>query len=350
MIREDKGMPFLLRYENVAWYENGQVRILDRRVYPREVKFVNCKTYKEVVTAIQNLVTQSAGPYTAVGMGMALAAYESRNLEKTERIKFLEEAEDALRNARVTTASRYGIITSRCLEIAKRAIENGEDPIELIVEDTVNSLNRRYTTMQKVGDNLLELIPEGGTLLTQCYGETIIGTVIRAAKRENKMFKVICPETRPFLQGARLTASCFAEEGFDTTVVTDNMIGEILSKNMVDVFSSAADTITEDGSVVNKVGTLQIALLCKHFGVPYYVTGVPDLGKKTLDDVKIEMRDPEESLILGGVKQTQKGVKGYYPSFDKTQYELVKGVVTDKGIYRPENLTDYFKDSDGSFY
>lgn len=350
MIREDKGMPFLLRYENVAWYEDGQVRILDRRVYPREVKFVNCKTYKEVVKAIQNLVTQSAGPYTAVGMGMALAAYESRNLEKTERIKFLEEAEDALRNARVTTASRYGIITSRCLEIAKHAIENGEDPIELIVEDTVNSLNRRYTTMQKVGDNLLELIPEGGTLLTQCYGETIIGTLIRAAKRENKMFKVICPETRPFLQGARLTASCFAEEGFDTTVVTDNMIGEILSKNMVDVFSSAADTITEDGSVVNKVGTLQIALLCKHFGVPYYVTGVPDLGKKTLDDVKIEMRDPEESLILGGVKQTQKGVKGYYPSFDKTPHELVKGVVTDKGIYSPENLTDYFKDSDGSFY
>ena len=350
MIREDKGMPFLLRYENVAWYEDGQVRILDRRVYPREVKFVNCKTYKEVVTAIQNLVTQSAGPYTAVGMGMALAAYESRNLEKSERIKFLEEAEDALRNARITTASRYGIITSRCLEIAKEAIEKGEDPIELIVEDTVNSLNRRYTTMQKVGDSLLELIPEGGTLLTQCYGETIIGTVIRAAKRENKMFKVICPETRPFLQGARLTASCFAEEGFDTTVVTDNMIGEILSKNMVDIFSSAADTITEDGSVVNKVGTLQIALLCKHFGFPYYVTGIPDLGKKTLDDVKIEMRNPEESLLLGGVKQTQKNVKGYYPSFDKTPYELVKGVVTDKGIFSPEELKNYFKDSNGSFY
>lgn len=350
MIREDKGMPFLLRYENVAWYEDGQVRILDRRVYPREVKFVNCKTYKEVVTAIQNLVTQSAGPYTAVGMGMALAAYESRNLEKSERIKFLEEAENALRNARITTASRYGIITSRCLEIAKEAIEKGEDPIELIVEDTVNSLNRRYTTMQKVGDSLLELIPEGGTLLTQCYGETIIGTVIRAAKRENKMFKVICPETRPFLQGARLTASCFAEEGFDTTVVTDNMIGEILSKNMVDVFSSAADTITEDGSVVNKVGTLQIALLCKHFGVPYYVTGIPDLGKKTLDDVKIEMRNPEESLLLGRVKQTQKCVKGYYPSFDKTPFELVKGVVTDKGIFSPAELKNYFKDSDGSFY
>ncbi len=86
MIREDKGMPFLLRYENVAWYEDGQVRILDRRVYSREVKFVNCKTYKEVVLAIQNLVTQSAGPYTAVGMGMALAAYESRNLEKTKEL------------------------------------------------------------------------------------------------------------------------------------------------------------------------------------------------------------------------------------------------------------------------
>lgn len=350
MIREDKGMPFLLRYENVAWYENGQVRILDRRLYPREVKFVVCTSYKEVVTAIQNLVTQSAGPYTAVGMGMALAAYESKDLEKEDRIKFLEKAEYELRNSRITTASRYGIITLRALKIAKNAIEKGQDPIQLIVEDTVASLNRRYTTMQKVGDNLLKLIPQGGALLTQCYGETIIGALIRASKRENKTFKVICAETRPFLQGARLTASCFAEEGFDTTVVTDNMIGDLLSKNMVDVFTSAADTITEDGSVVNKVGTFQIALLCKHFNVPYYVTGIPDLGKRSLDDVKIEMRNPEEALTLGGIKQTQVGVKGYYPSFDKTPYELVSKIVTDKGDFRPEDLKNYFSQQVGSFY
>ena len=352
MKRQDDGMPFLLQYENVAWYEDGKVRILDRRVYPREVRFEICTSYKEVITAIRNLVTQSAGPYTAVAMGMALASYESRNLDREERIKFLEKAEDELGNARVTTAGRYKKITSRCLDIGKKAINENIDPIPLIIEDTVESLNRRYSTMEKVGDNFLSLIPENGTILTQCYGETIIGALIKASKRENKKFKVICAETRPFLQGARLTASCFAEEGFDTTVVTDNMIADILSKGKVDVFTSAADSITEDGSVVNKIGTYQIALLCDIYDIPYYVTGVPDLGKRTLEDVEIEMRNPEDVLQLNGIKHTQKGVKGYYPSFDKTPSKYVSKVVTNKGIFDSNNLESYFSmiGEDEKFY
>ena len=350
MKREDKGMPFLLRYENVAWYENGKVKILDRRVYPRETKFVICEKYEEVVTAIQNLVTQSAGPYTAVGMGMALAAFQSKDLEKNERIKFMEEANDKLKNSRVTTASRYGKITDRCLEIFKKAIDEKRDPIPLIVEDTIESLNRRYSTMKKVGENLLEVIPENGSILTQCYGETIIGAIIVAAKEKNKKFKVYCAETRPFLQGARLTASCFAEEGFDTTVITDNMVGDLMSKGEIDVFTSAADTICEDGSVVNKVGTLQIALLADYFNVPYYVTGIPDKGKKTLDDVKIEMRDSEDVLTLNGEKHTQTGVKGYYPSFDKTPSKFLKGVVTDRGLFEPKDLNNYFELQRENFY
>lgn len=350
MKRYDELMPFLLRYENVAWYENGQVKILDRRVYPREVRFEFCKSYKEVIKAIQNLVTQSAGPYTAVGMAMALACYESKDLDKKARIEFLKKAENELANARVTTASRYGKITSRCLEIAMECIEKDIDPINPIVEDTIASLNRRYSTMQKIGDSLIELIPENGTLLTQCYGETIIGTLISASKRKNKKFKVICAETRPFLQGARLTASCFAEEGFDTTVVTDNMIADIMSRGMVDVFSSAADSITEDGSVVNKVGTYQIAILAKHFNIPYYVTGIPDKGKKTLADVKIEMRNPEDVLSLFGVRHAQKGVKGYYPSFDATPSEFVNGVVTDHGVFKPKDLVKYFDFEEKDFY
>lgn len=350
MERFDEKMPFLLRYENVAWYENGEVKILDRRVYPREVRFETCKSYREVVVAIQNLVTQSAGPYTAVGMGMALACFESKDLKKDDRIKFLEKAEYSLANSRITTASRYGKITKRCLEIAKKCIEKDEDPIKPIVEDTIKSLNRRYSTMQLVGDSLLELIPENKTLLTQCYGETIVGCLIVAAKKQNKNFKVICAETRPFLQGARLTASCFAEEGFDTTVVTDNMIADIMRKGLVDVFSSAADTITEDGSVVNKVGTFQIALLAKHFNIPYYVTGIPDLGKKTLDDVKIEMRNPEDVLKLGNVKHTQKNVKGYYPSFDATPSDFVSKIVTDHGAFSPKDLKKYFEFEKKDFY
>lgn len=350
MVRQDEGMPFLLRYENVAWYEDGEVRILDRRVYPKEVRFVRCKTYQEVVDSIQQLVTQSAGPYTAVGMGMALASYQSKDLPSKQRIEFIEKAEDALKNARITTKNRYAKVTQRGLKIAKEMISQGLDPTEKIVKDTIDSLNRRYSVMQKVGDNLLGLIKEDSTVLTQCYGETIIGAVIKAAKEKNKSFKVICSETRPFLQGARLTASCFSQEGFDTTVVTDNMIADIMSKKMVDIFTSAADSITEDGSVVNKVGTLQIALLAKYFDIPYYVTGLPDRGKKSLDDVDIEYRNPEDVLTLGGKKHTAEKVKGYYPSFDKTPNHLVKGVVTDKKVYAPEKLSEYFKLETSEFY
>ena len=201
MVRMDENMPFLLQYENVAWYENGKVRILDRRIYPTEVRFVECATYQEVVQAIADMVTQSAGPYTAVGMGMALAAWQVRDKGAAEQDAFLQQAAYDLAHARPTTANRYGQITYRCAEVAKEALAAGKDPVEAIVENTVESLNRRYSTMQIVGDHLAELIPQGGTILTQCFGETIIGTVIRAARRQNKDFKVFCAETRPYLQG-----------------------------------------------------------------------------------------------------------------------------------------------------
>lgn len=342
MERYDKGMPFLLKYENVAWYENGKVRILDRRIYPREIRFVECYSYKDVVKAIKDMVTQSAGPYTALGMAMALASYESRNLAKKERIDFLKKAEYELKNSRPTTKSRYEKITERALSLAINSIENDLDPVIVIMEDNIEALNRRYKTMRKVGENLIDLIPENGSILTQCYGETIIGALVALSKEKNKKFKVYCAETRPFLQGARLTASCFAEEGFDTTILTDNMIAYAMDKGLIDIFTSAADCITEDGSVVNKIGTLQIAQLAKIYGVKYLVTGIPDKGVKTLDQVKIEMKDPGEVLKANGIRHAHKDAKAIYPSFDKTPAKLVTKVVTDLGVYKANELYKYF--------
>ena len=247
MERQDKGLAYLLQYEHVAWFEKGKVRILDRRVYPTEVRFVVCTDYHEVVQAIADMVTQSAGPYTAVGMGMALAAWQVRDKGAAEQDAFLQQAAYDLAHARPTTANRYGQITYRCAEVAKEALAAGKDPVEAIVENTVESLNRRYSTMQIVGDHLAELIPQGGTILTQCFGETIIGTVIRAARRQNKDLKVFCAETRPYLQGARLTSGCFAQMGFDTTVITDNMVAYAMEREGIDLFTSAADTIARDG-------------------------------------------------------------------------------------------------------
>jgi len=349
MVRMDENMPFLLQYENVAWYENGKVRILDRRIFP-EVRFVECTDYHEVAQAITDMVTQSAGPYTAVGMGMALAAYQVKDKSEAEQMAFLKQASYDLAHARPTTANRYGQITNRCVEVAEKALAEGKDPIQAIVENTVESLNRRYSTMQIVGDHLAALIPNNGTLLTQCYGETIIGTVIRAARKQNKEFKVFCAETRPYLQGARLTSSCFASMGFDTTVITDNMVAYSMERGLIDVFSSAADTIARSGHIANKIGTYQIAILAKHFGVPYYVTGIPDQDKMGRDDIVIEMRDPEQVLRYRGISNTLPEVKAIYPSFDVVPPHLISGVVTDKGVYVPHVLNTYFDTEAKQFY
>lgn len=350
MERYDKNMPFLLKYENVAWYEDGRVRILDRRIYPREIKFVTCLSYTDVVKAIKDMVTQSAGPYTALGMGMALAAYQSKNLSKKERINFLKKAHIDLKNSRPTTKNRYEKITKRAYQLGKKAIEENLDPVEVIMDDNIKSLNRRYKTMRRVGENLIDLIGENQAILTQCYGETIIGALIALAKEKNKNFRVYCAETRPFLQGARLTATCFAESGFDTTILSDNMIAYAFSEKLIDIFTSAADVITEDGSLVNKIGTLQIANLCKIYGIDYYVTGIPDLGKKTLQDVEIEMKDPKEVLMANGIVHAHNKAKAIYPSFDKTPAKLVTKIITDLGAFRPEELADYFKKSKNNFY
>lgn len=350
MIRMDGGMPFLLQYEHVAWYEDGVVTILDRRCYPIETRFVTCRSHTEVADAIRDMVTQSAGPYTAVGMGMALAAYEARNLPAGEIIPFLEKASQTLGNARPTQANRYLLITQRCVKVAREALASGLDPVQAIVTDTVDSMNRRYASMQKLGDQLADLISDGGTILTQCYGETIIGTLIRAMKRKGKTFRACCAETRPYLQGARLTASCFADSGIDTTLLTDNMIAYAMSTGMIDVFTSAADTVCCDGTIANKVGSLQIAILAKHYGIPYYVTGRPDQGKETGKDIVVEMREPDQVLSFMGIKTTVPGVKAIYPAFDIVPAHLISGIVTDRGVYVPGAIGSYFQNGNQQFY
>lgn len=350
MIRMDEGMPFLLQYEHVAWYEDGAVTILDRRRYPIETRFVTCRSYTEVADAIRDMVTQSAGPYTAVGMGMALAAYEARNLPDGEKIAFLKKASYELGHSRPTQANRYILITERCVTVAEAAIAVGEDPIQAIVTDTVDSLNRRYASMQKVGDYLADLVPDGGAILTQCYGETIIGTLIRAMKKKGKTFRAYCAETRPYMQGARLTASCFADSGIDTTLLTDNMIAYAMSSGLIDVFTSAADTVCCDGTIANKVGSLQIAILAQHYGIPYYVTGKPDQGKETGKDIVVEMRDPSQVLNFMDLKTTVPGVKAIYPAFDIVPPHLISGIVTDRGVFVPEAIKDYFRDGNTRFY
>ena len=334
MKRADEGMGFLLRYENVAWYEDGAVR------------YVICTKHEEVAKAIGDMVTQSGGPYTAAAMGMALAAHEARNLAGDELVSYMEKAAYTLSHARPTTVAKMVRITDGALDLAKKLAgegRNGEEITEPLREYAFNYINNNYLKYEKVGKYLADLIPQNGTIMTQCFAETIIGTLIRECHRRNNDIKMICAETRPYFQGARLTASVAYDMGVDVAVITDNMPGFILKEKHVDVFTSAADVITMDGYVVNKVGTFQIALAAAYHGIPYFATGTPNPDHSTIDTVNIEYRDPELVMEAMGTKVTKEGVKAYYPAFDITPPKLCNGIVTDKGVYSPYDLEKYFQ-------
>lgn len=350
MQRQDEGLAYLLQYEHVAWFEDGMVRILDRRIYPTVIRYVECRDYREVVQAIRDMVTQSAGPYTAAGMGMALAAWQIRNADQTEQREFLKTAAEDIATARITTANRYRVITQGCLQAAFAAMEKGENAVAAIQQRTVDSLNRRYATMEKAAEYLVDLIPDGGRVLTQCFGETIIGMMCRVARRRNKQVEFYHAETRPYLQGARLTSSVCHEMGFSSTVITDNMVAYVMENKGISLFTSAADTIARDGHIANKVGTMQIAILAKYFHIPYFVTGIPDADKESRADIIIEERDPQQVLSYRGINNTLPGVKAIYPSFDITPPYLIDGVVTDKGTYSAYDVASYFDEEASQFY
>ena len=344
--RADKGLAFMLQYENVAWYDAGAVKILDRRVYPRKTEFVTCRTHVEVMQAIRDMVTQSAGPYTAAGMGMALAAWECREKPEKEQLAFLQQAAACIADARPTTKKRMEQVCAGCLTAAKEALKTGERVDEAIRAHVVRANNSRYSKVNEIAKYLVSMFPQKGTVMTQCFGETIVGMMLKEAKLAGKQLRLFCPETRPYFQGARLTATVCHDMGFDVTVITDNMPAYVMQQEHVDVFTCAADAICCDGYIANKVGTFQISIAANYLGVPVYLSGIPDKGHPTVDTVHIEMRNPQDTLEAMGVKTAADGVKGYYPAFDITPPQLITGVVTDLGIYSPYELKKYLEVSE----
>ncbi|MBQ6000669.1 MAG: S-methyl-5-thioribose-1-phosphate isomerase [Clostridia bacterium] len=344
--RADEGLGFLLRYENVAWYEKGAVRILDRRIYPIRTEFVTCSSYKEVAQAIADMVTQSAGPYTAASMGMALAAYEGKN--RADLPEFLRQAAYTLSHARPTTVARMESITNGCLKAGLAALERGERADEAIFQHAIGLLEHRYTRLSHTAVTLVDQFPKQGTVMTQCFAETIVGTMLREAQERGYEIRLICPETRPYLQGARLTASVAVDQGVDVTVITDNMPGYVMKEKKVSLFTSAADAICMDGHIVNKIGTFQIALCAHYHGIPYFVTGAPDQKHESAESIVIEQRDGDLVMDALGTRTTKEGVKGFYPAFDITPPTLVSGVATDKGMFSPYDLHRYYADGESA--
>jgi len=344
MARGDEGLAFMLQYENVAWYEDGKVKILDRRIYPVRTEYVVCNNYEEVAKAITDMVTQSGGPSIAACMGMALAAYNAKDKNEKEFFEYLDKAAYALSYARPTTSSRMAALMKGCIDIAREAFKKGGEADQAIFNHAVEILENRYKTSYEVGQYLVDKFPDDGTVMTQCFAETTVGMMLKVSRERGKKIKVICPETRPYFQGARLTASVVHDQGFDVTVITDNMPGYVLKDRNVDLFTSGADVVCMDGYVVNKIGTFQIALEAWYWGIPYYCTGWPNIHHPTIDTVTIEERDPNFVLQAMGQQTTMEGVKGYYPAFDITPPKLVSGFVTNKGIYSPYDLDRYYKE------
>lgn len=347
MKRWDKGLAYMLQFEHVAWYEDGAVRILDRRIYPIRTEFVTCHTYEEVAIAIRDMVTQSEGPYTAAAMGMALAGYQLENVSDPDVILAgLNKAAYTLSHARPTTSAQMQGIVYRAINLLEKDIKEGlkgKKLTEKLFEYAFNYVNGNYQRYSKIGRYIAEVIPDNGTILTQCFPGTIVGTMLREVQAMNKDIKIFCAETRPYYQGSRLTASVACDMGFDVTVICDNMPGYTMRTKNIDLFTSASDVITMDGHVVNKIGTYQIALAANAQGIPYYCTGTPDPAHPDMSTVIIEERNPELVMESLGTKITMDGVKGYYPAFDDTPPELVTGIVTDKGIYKPEEVSKYFE-------
>ena len=228
--RADKGLAFMLQYENVAWYDAGAVKILDRRIYPRNVEFVTCRTHVEVMQAIRDMVTQSAGPYTAAGMGMALAAWECREKPEKEQLAFLQQAAACIADARPTTKKRMEQVCTGCLAAAEQALKAGTRVDEAIRAHVVRANNSRYSKVNEIAKYLVSMFPLKGTVMTQCFGETIVGMMLKEAKLAGKQLRLFCPETRPYFQGARLTATVCHDMGFDVTVITDNMPAFVMQR------------------------------------------------------------------------------------------------------------------------
>ena len=218
MTRADEGMAFLLRYENVAWYEDGQVRILDRRIYPIRTEYVVCKRLEEVAKAIADMVTQSGGPYTAAAMGMALAAHEAEGKREKELIDYMEQAAWTLSHARPTTVEKMKRVVEGSMEVVRKAVESGECGAALtraLADHAFQRIDRNYQSYGLVAKHLADQIPQGGTVMTQCFAETIIGSLLKECRARGNEIRMICPETRPYFQGARLTASVACDMGYE---------------------------------------------------------------------------------------------------------------------------------------
>ncbi len=328
----------------VEWAE-GKVRLIDQTRLPLHCDVVECATYQEVAEAIRGMKVRGAPAIgIAAAYGMALGAAACDATDPGTFCRLMRQVADRLRSTRPTAVNLFWAI-ERMLEVAHRAPQVG---VEATKAEMLQMAHRMAAedveANRRMGAHGAALLPQKGTVLTHCnagalatvaYG-TALG-VIRAAVEMGKEIQVFADETRPFLQGARLTAWELVSEGIPVTLITDNMAGHFMQRGKIDAVVVGADRIAANGDVANKIGTYSVAVLAKENGIPFYVaapTSTIDLSISSGEQIVIEERDPKEVLYIAGHRVAPEGVKAANPAFDVTPHRYVAAIITENGVAR----------------
>ncbi|RLI09056.1 S-methyl-5-thioribose-1-phosphate isomerase [Candidatus Bathyarchaeota archaeon] len=337
------------RVRTLEW-RDGRLLILDQTRLPGEEVWLGLESPEEVAEAIRAMRVRGAPLIGAVAAyGLALAALRSRAGDREGFLSDLERAAELIRATRPTAVNLFW-----ALERVLRAVRSSPGDVELLKRVAVEEANRiaaeDVALNRRIGQHGQELVPDGATVLTHCnagalatvgYG-TALG-IIRAAVEAGKAVKVIATETRPLLQGARLTAYELLKDGIPVTLITDNMVGYVMARGLVDLVVVGADRIVRDG-VFNKIGTYSIAILAKEHRIPFYVaapTSTLDM-KASSEDVVIEERAPEEVTHIRSVRIAPEGVGVLNPAFDFTPMRYITAIITEDGVFKPDELLERY--------
>jgi methylthioribose-1-phosphate isomerase len=329
------------------YWENGALYLLDQTLLPDRTEYVVCREYRDVIRAIRTMRVRGAPAIgVAAAYGLALAAREAAQVpDPWDRLR---AAAEELKGARPTAVNLTWAV-DRLLQ--KVAAAPGADPAALLLEEAERLAAEDEAANRRLGEYGHELLPHGARVITHCnagalatagYG-TALG-VIRAAREAGNPLRVYATETRPLLQGARLTCWELMQEGIPVTLITDSMAGFLMARGMADLVLVGADRIAANGDVANKIGTYTLAVLAREHGLPFYVAApvsTVDLATPSGAEITIEERAPEEVTHLAGIKTAPEGVGVWNPAFDVTPARLVTAIITDRGVVRPpygENL------------
>jgi methylthioribose-1-phosphate isomerase len=331
-------------FRTIEWLDDtSEVRLVNQTMLPLTLEHITTKSHERIAKSIKTMEIRGAPAIgAAAGMGMALAAIESKARTIGELIEYLENAAVTL-NTR-PTAVNLTWATARMLDAAKNAEGSVDDIVQRLIEEAKEIAEEDVRMSRNMGEQALSLIKPGYTIQTICNAGSLatvhlgtVGAVVRMAhEKYDGNIKVYAAETRPRQQGARLTVFEFMEDDIDTTLITDGMIGTVFREGRVDCCVVGADRILRTGHVINKIGTYTMAITAKYHNIPFYsVVPVSTIDMVTdPEDVVIEERDPDEIRIINGQYVTVPDAKVYNPAFDMTPPELVDAIITDRGVVK----------------